>query len=185
MGVVTSKFWRLCKWLEGQEVCGLVPEMQAWEGTYKRTSSKGLENILGATLKGLVDERKRFKELWAQGAFLKIEYKEAKGDLFHGKWRMTYSCGKRKEKWDIRVPLRDIDLGRGRCFTTNKTSVDPVYVVARSVDYKQIMVWQEGTPVGSLRRVFTIEGDKVVLRTNAYGPKGGSAEEIYERIREV
>ena len=86
MGVVTSKFWRLCKWLEGQEICGLVPEMQAWEGTYKRTSSKGLENLLGATLKGLVDERKRFKKLWAQGAFLKIEYKEEKGDLFNGKW---------------------------------------------------------------------------------------------------
>ena len=52
MGVIVSKFWRFCLWLEGGEGVVLVAETRVLEGNYRRIQQEGLLNILEAKLGG-------------------------------------------------------------------------------------------------------------------------------------
>ena len=53
MGVIVSKFWRFCVWLEGGEGLGLIAETRVLEGNYRRIQQEGLLNILEAKLGGV------------------------------------------------------------------------------------------------------------------------------------
>ena len=89
MGVIVSKFWRFCLWLEGGEGVGLVAETRVIEGNYRRTQQEGLLDILEEKLDGVADVE-RLKKAVSAETILRVKHKEAEqGELFSSVWEFV------------------------------------------------------------------------------------------------
>ena len=89
MGVIVSKFWRFCVWLEGGEGLGLIAETRVLEGNYRRIQQEGLLNILEAKLGG-VAHVERLKKAVSAESILRVKHKEAEeGELFSSVWEFV------------------------------------------------------------------------------------------------
>ena len=181
MGVLASKFWRFCLWLEAGEGVGLIAETRVLEGSYSRTQQEGLLDILKEKLKGVADV-KRLKEAVSAETILRVKHKEAEqGELFSSVWELVVIRSKLEAWWVLTLPKDPNTLASGEHFMVpHFTSIEPALVVARSDDFDEIFVWEEGMPAGSLRREFIFEGDKVTLKTLVYGTNAESVE-VFER----
>ena len=181
MGVIVSKFWRFCLWLEGGEGVGLVAETRVLEGNYSRTQQEGLLDILEEKLDGVADVE-RLKKAVSAETILRVKHKEAEqGELFSSVWELVVIRSKLEAWWVLTLPKDPNTLASGEHFMVpHFTSIEPALVVARSDDFDEIFVWEEGMPAGSLRREFIFEGDKVTLKTLVYGTNAESVE-VFER----
>ena len=181
MGVILSKFWRFCLWLEGGEGVGLIAETRILEGTYSRTQQEGLLEILKQKLGGVADV-KRLEKAVSADTILRVKHKEAEqGELFNSVWEFVVIRSKLEEWWVLTMPQDPNTLASGEHFMVPKfTETGPALLVARSDDFDKILIWEEGMPAGSLRREFIFEGDKVTLNTLVYGTKLESVE-VFER----
>ena len=181
MGVIVSKFWRFCLWLEGGEGVGLISETRVLEGSYTRTQEEGLLDILKQKLDGVADVKRLEKAVLAETT-LRVRLKEAaQGELFGSYWEFVVIRNKLEAWWVLTLPKDPNTLASGEHFMVPKfASTEPALVVARSDDFDKVLVWEEGMPSGSLRREFIFEGDRVTLKTLVYGTKAKSVE-VFER----
>ena len=181
MGVIVSKFWRFCLWLEGGEGVGLVAETRVLEGNYSRTQQEGMVDILKEKLKGVADV-KRLKKAASSETMLRVKHKEAEqGELFSSVWEFVVIRSKLEEWWVLTLPKDPNTLATAKHFKVpQSTTPEEALVVARSDTFDKILIWEEGMSAGSLRREFIFEGDKVTLKTLVYGSKSESVE-VFER----
>ena len=108
MGVIVSKFWRFCLWLEGGEGVGLAAETRFLEGSYSRTQEEGLVNILKEKLKGVADV-KRLKKAASGETILRVKHKEAEqGELFNSVWEFVVIRNKLEAWWVLTLPKEGI-----------------------------------------------------------------------------
>ena len=181
MGVIVSKFWRFCLWLEGGEGVGLVAETRVLEGSYSRTQQEGLVDILKEKLEGLADV-KRLKKAASGETILRVKHREAEqGELFSSVWEFVVIRSKMEEWWVLTLPMDPNTLATAKHFKVpQSTTPEAALVVARSDSFDKILIWEEGMPAGSLRREFIFEGDRVTLKSLVYGTKL-EAVEVFER----
>ena len=181
MGVVVSKFWGFCLWLEGGEGVGLIAETRVLEGGYSRTQQEGVVDIMKEQLKGVTGVT-RLKKAAAADSILRVKFKEAEqGELFSSVWEFVVIRNKLEERWVITLPKEPTTLASAKHFNVPRsTTPEKALVVARSDDFEKILIWEEGMPAGSLRREFIFEGDRVTLKTLVYGSKAESVE-VFER----
>ena len=61
MGVIASKFWRVCVWIEGGEGVGLMAEMKVLEGELQQDAAGRFAQYLEAEAEG------SFAASWRRG----------------------------------------------------------------------------------------------------------------------
>ena len=132
MGVIVSKFWRFCLWLEGGEGVGLVAETRFLEGSYSRTQEEGLVNILKEKLKGVADV-KRLKKAASGETILRVNHKEAEqGELFNSVWEFVVIRNKLEAWWVLTLPKEGIQKTKVLSFWGLFCEVESVQRFGRS-----------------------------------------------------